>query len=225
MPIEAARNPHLVSAPELFGAPVASARLVVILIHGRNQSPADMEQQIVRRVNLPDVAYVAPAAEQRTWYPAGFMAAPEENQPRLTFALDCIAALSDELAERGTPLAAQVIMGFSQGACLACEYVYRRRVRFAALCAFTGGLIGPEGTVWDLETDAYQQMPVLLGASDADPWVPAARVLETAAVYRRLGAHVDATIYPSMGHLIGDEQIVQARALLSALPAAAAGRI
>ena len=210
-------NPHLAVAPEFFGAPPGVARAVVILLHGRGQSPAEMEQQIVRRIDLPDVAYVAPAAADQTWYPAGFMAPREQNEPRLTFALERLAALSDELTDRGTPPSAQVIIGFSQGACLGCEYVYRRQQRLAALCGFTGGLIGPPGSAWTLETEAFRDMPVLLGGSSDDPWVPAARMLETAALFRRLGARVEAPIYPAMGHVVAGEQIARARAILTEL--------
>jgi phospholipase/carboxylesterase len=208
-------NPHSAVAPVFLGASLARARVVVILIHGRNQSPGDMEQQIVQRMNLRDVAYIAPAAADQTWYPGGFMLPVGQNQPRLKFALDRLAALSDDLAERGIPLSAQVIMGFSQGACLGCEYVYRRQRRFRALCAFTGGLIGPPGTEWDARTDVFAGMPTLLGGASEDPWVPAARIQETAAVFQRLGARVSATLYPSLGHAIADEQIADARAILN----------
>lgn len=72
-------NPHSELPPAHFGARLASARVVVILVHGRGQSPADMETQVVRRIGLPDVAYLAPAAEGQTWYPAGFMLPIEQN--------------------------------------------------------------------------------------------------------------------------------------------------
>jgi phospholipase/carboxylesterase len=218
--VQSPDNPHLTLAPQYFGAPPRVARAVVILLHGRGQSPADMEQQLVRPIDLPDVAYVAPAAADQTWYPAGFMAPREQNEPRLTFALERLGALSDELADRGTPPSAQVLIGFSQGGCLACEYVYRRQQRVAALCAFTGGLIGPPGSAWTLETEAFLGMPVLLGGSSDDPWVPAARMLETAALFRRLGARVEAPIYPGLAHVIADEQIARARAILTELIAA-----
>ncbi len=200
--------------PVLYGAPLAAARTVVILVHGRGQSPDEMERQIVRRLDLPGVAYVAPAAADQTWYPAGFMAPLEQNQPRLDFALARLAALSDDLAARGMPPPAQVIAGFSQGACLASEYVYRRRERVAALCAFTGGLIGPPDMAWEADGAAFEGMPVLLGGAAEDPWVPAARMLDTAAVFRRLGALVDAPIYPAAAHEINDDQIARARAIL-----------
>jgi phospholipase/carboxylesterase len=188
--------------------------VVVILIHGRGQDPRDLQDMIVARVALPEVAYVAPQAADRAWYPLGFMMPVEQNQPHLGFALARIAALADELAGQGIPLEEQVIFGFSQGACLATEYVFRRGRRVAALCAFTGGLIGPEGIAWEATGAPFAGMPVLLGGASQDPWVPAARMLETAAVFRRLGARVEAPIYPSAAHEINDDQIARARAIL-----------
>jgi predicted esterase len=187
---------------------------VVILIHGRGQDPRDLEDMIVARIGLPEVGYVAPRAADHTWYPSGFMMPVEQNQPRLDFALARVASLADELAAQGMPLEEQVIFGFSQGACLASEYVLRRGQRVAALCAFTGGLIGPDGMAWEAAGALFGGMPVLLGGASQDPWVPAARMLETAEVFRRLGARVDAPIYPSAVHEINDDQIARARAIL-----------
>ena len=190
---------------------------MVILIHGRGQDPRDLDDMIVARIGLPEVAYVAPQAADRTWYPLGFMKPVEENQPGLDFALARIAALADELGAQGMALAEQVIFGFSQGACLASEYVYRRRQRVAALCAFTGGLIGPAGSRWETDGAPFDEMPVLLGGASEDPWVPAARMRETAEVFQQLGARVDATIYPSALHEINDDQIAGARGILTAI--------
>ncbi len=176
-----------------------------------------MHEQVVQRLGLDAIAYVAPAAADNTWYPKGFMAAIEENEPRLTFALERLSALSDDLAGRGYPYSAQVVLGFSQGSCLGSEFVYRRRRRYGALIGFTGGLVGAAGTRWDAETDAFRGMPVFLGGSDVDPWVPVSRILETAEVFRRLQATVSCRIYPSMGHEICDDEIGHAREILAAL--------
>ena len=190
---------------------------MVILIHGRGQDPRDLEDMIVARIGLPEVAYVAPEAADRTWYPLGFMMPVEQNQPRLDFALARIAALADDLAAQGMPLEEQVIFGFSQGACLASEYVFRRGQRVAALCAFTGGLDrSRRHGLGGGPARSFDGMPVLLGGASQDPWVPAARMLETAAVFRQLGARVDAPIYPSAAHEINDDQIARARAILTA---------
>lgn len=208
-------NPHVDAPLRRYGAPLASARGAVILVHGRAQAPADMEAMVARRLDLPDIAYVAPAADGGTWYPGGFMAPFEQNEPRLGFALARLAAVSDELAAAGFPAGKQAVIGFSQGACLACELVYRRRRRFAALIAFTGGLLGPAGTTWRADTDAFRDMPILLGGGTADPWVPAGRMLETAEVFRALRADVAVKLYAGLGHEIGDEQIADARALVA----------
>jgi phospholipase/carboxylesterase len=210
-------NPHMEPPLAFFGAPLTSARAAVILLHGRTQTPEHMFEHAVRRLELDDFVYAAPRAADSTWYPAGFMAPLADNEPRLSLALERITSLSDELTNRGFPPARQVIMGFSQGGCLACEYVYRRRTRFAALIAFTGGLIGPPGTEWSASGDIFRRMPVLLGGSATDPWVPAPRMKETAEVYRRLGGEIDFELHPTQGHEISDAQISRARAILIAL--------
>jgi phospholipase/carboxylesterase len=180
-----AANPHLAAPTSYFGVSLDRARVVAILLHGRNHDPAVMDDTVVRRLALDRVAYVAPAAADRSWYPAGFMAPSADNEPALSFALERVARLVDELA---TPVA---MIGFSQGACLACEHVYRRRDhgRVRALVAFTGGLIGSSGTVWR-GGNGLADVPVFIAGSLADPWVPASRMRETVEVFARLGARV-----------------------------------
>ncbi len=194
----------------VFGAPLARARVIALLLHGRNQDPAFMDEHVVRRLALPNVAYVAPAAADRSWYPAGFMAPLADNEPRLSLALERVARIADEL---GAP---PVVIGFSQGACLACEHVYRRGAR--ALIAFTGGLIGPSGTTWR-SGDELAGMPVLIAGGLSDAWVPAERMRETAEVFARLGARVATQFHPGGEHAVSDAELAAARALLVELGA------
>lgn len=194
----------------VFGASLDRARVIALLLHGRDQDPAVMDEHVVRRLALPTVAYVAPAAAERSWYPAGFMAPIADNEPRLSQALERVARIADELA------APHVVIGFSQGACLACEHVYRRGAR--ALIAFTGGLIGPPGTTWR-SGDELAGMPVLISGSEANPWVPAERMRETADAFARLGARVSTRFHPGDAHAVGDAEIAAARALLVELGA------
>src|SRR5205085_5447784 len=168
------------------GAALGDSPVAVILVHGRAQSPAYMEEHVFRRLDLPVLAYVAPAAEGNTWYPESFLAPIEENEPRLRFALHRLAALSDDLAAKGYPCERQALVGFSQGACVASEYVYRRGLRYGALVAFTGGLVGPPGTRWSAKTEAFRGMPVLIGGRGVGPSVPASRLLGTADVFSRV---------------------------------------
>ena len=105
------------------------------------------------------------------------------------------------------------IGGFSQGACLSCEFVARNAQRYGALLAFSGGLIGPPGTPRDY-SGSLAGTPVFIGCSDVDFHIPLERVEETAETFTNLGAAVTKKIYPNMGHTIIQEEIDQARRIV-----------
>ena len=219
--LTAAVEHHLHTPLSVFGAPLRQARVAVVLLHGRTQTPADMFDWIVRRIDLPEVAWFAPAASDNSWYPERFMESRQANQPQLDHALARVAALSAELDSDGFSLERQVVMGFSQGACLSCEYVWHSRQRHRALIALTGGLIGPPGTRWDGAGRNFTGMPVFLSDRDDDPWVPAARILETGAAFRVAGAQVSERITAGSSHEISAEEIAIVRAMLIAAMAPA----
>jgi len=222
-------NPRLQKSLTVFGTPLREANAAVLLLHGRTQTPSDMFDLLVRRLDLPALAYLAPVAAERSWYPERFMAPVAANQPQLDNALRRLEELSDELAAVGFAPERQVVMGFSQGACLGCEFVWRQRTRrrFAALLAFTGGLIGPEGTRWESRELVLADLPVLLTGHEHDPWVPAKRMRETARVFVEAGARVRDLVVPGAEHTVDFDEIVLARSLLTEaglvqlLPAAA----
>jgi predicted esterase len=82
---------------------------------------------------------------------------------------------------------------------------------------FTGSLIGPPGTPWRLAPPATTLggLPVLLTGSDIDEWVPVTRVRETARVLTTLGADVRCRIYPGRAHVVCDDELMEARELLT----------
>ena len=47
-----------------------------------------------------------------------------------------------------------------------------------------------------------------------DGHIPKERVIESDGVFRRLGARVKRTLYPGMGHLVNDDEIVEVQAVL-----------
>ena len=103
-----------------------------------------------------------------------------------------------------------VLLGFSQGACLASTAAYRRPMRYGGVIAFSGGLIGPPGTTWD-GAGHFAGTPVFFGCSDRDAHVPAARVHESAAAFERLGAAVDRPhlqVVHALDEIAGDEREV-----------------
>ncbi|MCU1785209.1 dienelactone hydrolase family protein [Pseudomonas sp. 13B_2.1_Bac1] len=208
-------NVHMQAPLQTSGPAPEVAGVVAILIHGRTQSPADMFA-IAQRLGTPDLACVAVEAAGNSWYPDKFMAPLASNQPFLDFALERIELLVVQLEECGIARSQIVLIGFSQGACLACEYLYRHPARWGGLIAYTGGLIGPEGTSW-LTPGILWGTPVFLGNSDEDVWVPLSRTVETVRVFERMGADVQLAVYPGMGHLVNDEEISLGRALVQSL--------
>jgi predicted esterase len=195
--------------------PLGKARAAVILLHGRGAGPGNI-MDLVPAIAHPGVAYLAPAAMGGTWYPRSFMAPIEQNEPGITSGISVVHALIDEVLSAGLPVERTMLLGFSQGACLACTAAQRRPDRYGGVVVFSGGLIGPPGATWT-EQDTFRSAPVFFGCSDRDAHVPEPRVRESAAVFQRMGATVTARIYPGMGHLVNEDEIAFARALLAGL--------
>jgi predicted esterase len=207
-------DPHA-GQPVLWrGVDPSTARLVVVLVHGRGAS-AESIFTLADQFEITDVAYVAPEAADHTWYPYSFLAPMERNEPKLSSALRRLEGVVDDVMRRGISWNRIALVGFSQGACLALEFTARHAQRYAAIIGLSGGLIGPPGTPRDY-AGTLEETPVFLGCSDVDAHVPAERVHESAAVFTRLGAAVDERIYPGMGHTVNRDELDAVRALLSA---------
>jgi predicted esterase len=194
------------------GPPPSSARRTVLFIHGRGGA-ADDVLGLASAIALDDVAYVAPEADGRTWYPMSFLAPTEQNEPWLSASLQTVARVLDDLEAQRVSAERVALLGFSQGACLSLEFAARNARRYAAVIGFSGGLIGPAGTRREY-AGRLAGTPVFLGCSDEDAHIPLARVHETAAVFRRLGAIVDERIYPGMPHTINRDEVDAAAQLL-----------
>src|SRR6187549_3975176 len=109
------QDPHAGQPVLRAGSPVADARLVAIMIHGRGAS-AENILQLAREFHASDIAYLAPQAAGSTWYPYSFLSPIPQNQPGLDSALGVIARLCDQLEGQGIPSERIALMGFSQGA-------------------------------------------------------------------------------------------------------------
>lgn len=205
------RDPHRESPVLAAGKPLTEARAAMVLLHGRGADARDI-LGLAGPLHHPGFAYLAPAAAGRAWYPDRFTALRDANEPWLSSALARVAALLDEIATAGVPPEHQMLVGFSQGACLACDFVARHPRRYGALAAFTGGLIGPPGTDFSSPGD-LAGTPVYLGSGDPDPHVPWSRVEETAEALRRQGATVTLRRFPGLGHTIHPAAIAAARRL------------
>ena len=212
----AVADPHAGQPVLRAGPSPKDARLVAILLHGRGASAEDI-LGLADQFTAGDIAYLAPQAAGSTWYPYSFLAPIAQNEPWLGSALRVVAGLVEDLSQQGIPADRVVVMGFSQGACLTLEFAARHAQRYAAVVAFTGGLIGPPGTRWEYGGD-FAGTPTFIGSSDVDPHVPLERVQESTAVFRRMGASVDERIYPRMGHTINADELEAVNALLGERP-------
>lgn len=194
------------------GQPLTTAAKVLILLHGRGGSAADI-LSLAPHLHVRDFALLAPPASQNTWYPNSFLAPPTQNEPWLTAALAAVARAVAAAEAAGINPANIYFLGFSQGACLTLEFVARHATRYGGVVAFTGGLIGDQLNPQHYAGD-FAGTPIFIGSSDPDPHVPAARVRASTALLTRLGAQVTETIYPHMGHTISQQEIEAANTLI-----------
>lgn len=204
----------MIPVRHLFGPTPDRARTGLVLLHGRGSRALDLVP-LAESLAAPDTCVLAPDAPGGTWYPNRFLVDPEINQPWLGQALDAV----DEAVERlAAPIGREriVVAGFSQGACLALEFVGRRPARYGGVGAYAGALIGPSAQAGGYTGD-LAGTPVLLAVGDQDLHVPPDFVRDSAVVLAGLGALVDLRIRPGMGHTIHPLDVETVRTLLSQL--------
>jgi predicted esterase len=206
-------DPHAGQPVLQRGPSLADARLVAILVHGRGASAEDI-LSLTYELREKDVAYLAPQAASRSWYPYSFLSPIEQNEPGISSGLRVLGGLVEQAGKEGVPPSRVVLMGFSQGACLSLEFAARHAQRYACVAGLSGGLIGPPGTPRNY-SGTMDGTPVFLGCSDIDPHIPLERVHETADVFRKVGAAVDERIYPRMGHTVNRDELDAIEAILT----------
>jgi predicted esterase len=216
-------QPHAGQRVMHVGAPLDTARAAMIMVHGRNAAPENI-LELSDVLDRPAFAYVGPAAAGETWYPYSFMAPRAQNEPGISSGLAVIESLVTSLIARGFEAERIMLLGFSQGACLTSEFAIRHPRRYGGVMALSGGLIGPPGTTWDDVTTSLDGTPVFLGCSDVDPHIPAERVRESEAVFRRLGAAVTRKLYPGMGHTVSGDEIENVQRVMDEVLASGAPR-
>lgn len=200
----------------IWGAPAASARIAVLAVHGRGQSPEFM-RALFDRTRLANVRFYAPAAIDSSWYPHPFLDEIENNEPARSTSLRSLAMTLATIRAEGIPDDRIVLAGFSQGACLVSDLLLQQPRAYAAAVILTGGYLGA------LERNPLPGVPlagvpVLLRSVESDAWVPSSRVRQTASILRSAGAAVDLRIEPGAEHAVSDAAVADIAALLARLP-------
>ncbi len=188
------------------------AEKVLIMIHGRGGTAQDI-LLMATHLNVAEYALVAPQVAGNTWYPQSFLAPREYNEPWLSNSLNTIKELVLYLEESGFSKEQIYFLGFSQGACLALDFVAANAVRYGGVVAFTGGLIGEHIDHRNYHGN-FDGTPIFIGSSDPDMHVPVTRVKETTVVLEDMGAQVTEIIYENMGHTISQSEITQVNKLI-----------
>ncbi len=212
------KGPHQGQPILQSGAPLNRAQAAMIMIHGRGAT-AESILALADEFNQPDFAYLAPQAADGTWYPNRFIAPIESNEPWLSSALAAVDETVTRMTDAGIHHERIMLLGFSQGACLALEYVARHAQRYGGVVGLSGGLIGPDGTPRDYK-GSFEGTPIFIGCSDVDFHIPKERVHHTAEVLKKLGGEVTERLYKNMDHTINQDEIDFVRSMMAELAAA-----
>lgn len=203
------------------GASLERAAVAAVLVHGRDQDPAFM-MQLVRRLGLDDVAYLLPEADGHTWYPGRYTAPLADNEPSLSHALEAYRHALTTIAGAGIGPERTVLVGFSQGACVTAELVFREPAPYAGVAILTGALIGPpQDDRLPPAADAFAGLDVFLGCPREDAWVALEDARRAARAFAAGGATVTLRDYDEPEHAIYDDEVDAVRALLVAASATA----
>jgi phospholipase/carboxylesterase len=194
------------------GKEITKDSRIMIMLHGRGGSAEDI-LSLSAYLDVKDFTLLAPRATNNTWYPYSFLAPPGQNEPWLSSALSLLKDLLSELTAKSVSHENIYFLGFSQGACLALEFVTRNAAKYGGVVAFTGGLIGDKIYNENYRGD-FQNTRIFIGTSNPDPHVPVERVYATTNILKNMGAAVTEKVYNNMGHTINQDEIENANKII-----------
>jgi predicted esterase len=199
----------------MAGELLESARAAMLMLHGRGARAEDI-LTLASELGQPGFAYLAPQAAGNTWYPNRFLVPTQQNEPWLSSALTLVAETLARIDQAGIPSERVILLGFSQGACLALEFAARNARRYGGVVGLSGALIGPDDAPREYP-GSLAGTPVFLGCSDVDFHVPKERVDQTAEVLRTLGGVVTERLYPNLEHTVNQDEIEFVRGMMQRL--------
>lgn len=188
-----------------YGASLDDANKAVIMLHGRGATANDI---IKTAPLLPqgDIVYLAPQAATNVWYPNSGFGPLEDNEPYLSSAMQTITNLIDKIKAAGIGIENIYIGGFSQGACLASEYVAEHPQAYGGVYILSGAIMGTMDRQHHF-TGSLGGVPVFIGGVDNDPWVKPPQFELTRDVLQGLGAEVTLQVLHGSEHTIRKSEV------------------
>ncbi len=200
------------------GAKLEQARAAMIMLHGRGAT-AESILALAGEFQQKDFAYLAPQAAGGTWYPNRFLAPTASNEPWLSSALAVVDSVVAQVLAAGIPTERIMLLGFSQGACLALEYAARNARRYGGVVGLSGGLIGAEGEPRH-DHGNFNGTPIFLGCSEVDFHIPKERVEHAAKILQALSGNITTRLYRNMDHTVNHDEKAFVRSMMAAVAVA-----
>jgi phospholipase/carboxylesterase len=208
-------DPMTKATPIYHGATPQDAKAVCVVVHGRGQTQDDMMRLIVGRVVVADVRYVLPKSEGPGWYAARAVdPLTSETLAEMNRGLDQIAAVIDAERKRN-PSLPLLLCGFSQGACMAVEFLMQARAKVEAAALLTGCRVG--GVEDDLPQTALDALPIYASCGDQDPWIPQSAYHRMLGDLTACGARIRTDMLPGRPHDVVRSEIAMLSGILNAL--------
>ena len=206
--------PHSTTKTLYYGASPQSASHAIILLHGRGGGPVSIVSTFASTLLTPTteskLCIIAPAADDRSWYPERFSADWSKNEPYLNAAIERVEREVQQLEASGISREKIMIGGFSQGACVTAKYIVTYPGKYWGIFILSGALPGMFSYVVNslsgLEDVDLRGTRVLVGCGDSDPLVKAKAAEWTADIISKTGAVVEKRIYPGLRHSINDDE-------------------
>ena len=195
--------------PLLLGTSPEEALVHCVFIHGRTQSPEDMQEQVISRLkSTTGVAFILPRARGNSWYAARATdVLTNETRHQLEHSIAYVRDLVANLSRGDHHARPLVLAGFSQGACLALEYAMRHGPWHGAMVNLTGCRVGTQNC--DRPFADLDRLPVYLTGSDRDPWIPVDAFANAACELARARAQLHCDVIPDRAHEVTPREIAR----------------
>ena len=201
---DADADPHRHQPIETAGAPVAASDAAVVFLHGRGGTAGGM-LALADDLRFRTATHIAPQAAKSRWYPNSGYAPTERNQPWIDSALGVVSRALAMAEAAEVPPERTVLVGFSQGASIAAEFVARYPRQYGGLVVLSGGLLGadPERALGG----SIDGTPVYVGYGGDDATLSEDRIAATVRCFEALEGEVEQECHDGLGHAIDDAEL------------------